>query len=1060
MELRLAWSPQSSPPLTRAALGCLAAALASFSALAFRASDAHAAFGVTGAEVGTCKEEGCTYASTEPDNAFFTQAAGRTIFGLTAFSITTNAEGVPEGDLKRVRVDLPPGTSFNPQAVEQCPQSIVAEGEEAIKEHCKESEIGKVRFSALEVRNPPAFIKNGITPLFNVEPPPGHPLELYFAPVGIPHTIVGGVSWHHEPALEAKGVSTGDYHEYFESTVPESPQVISFKFIVLGQAGKGFLTVPSECNPNVTSHLTLESYGHAEAPGQVPEGVGPEVAETFTTTPVGPANCQNVPFEPLLSVAPSTTQLDTPDAATVGVHVPHPSGPTQTEIDNSDVKSLSVTLPPGMTLNPAVATGLEACTSEEFGEGTAEPIRCPEGSKLGTFAIQTPDLPPGSLNGEVYVGQPLSGDAQSGQEYRIFLDAASATYGLDFRFEGHVSANPVTGQLTAALVDLPQLPFTNATVHLDGPHVPLANPLTCGPATATSELQAYASYPGRAPAAPDFTFPYGGNCSPAVPFSPTQSAASTPAAAGASGAFTYGVGRNDGQQFLDQITTALPQGLLGRIPDATLCPEAQANAGACPSSSQIGTLAAALGAGPSPLMLPGAIYLTGPYDGAPYGLSIAVSAEHVGPYDYGVVVTRAGIGIDPFTARVTVSTPSPGSPGAIPLIVGGAPLRLRAISLSVDRPGFTVNPTSCGGLVTESSLAGSPGLPLRAGATAQLRTPFETTGCSALAFKPSFAASTSAKTSRANGASLQVTLAPVAGNANVREVAVALPSNMPSRETTLTHACSEAQFDANPAGCPAPSRVANATLSTPLLPAPLTGPGILVSRGGAAFPDLDFVLEGNGVKLIEVSHTNIKNGITSSTFPALPDAPFTSFRATFPTGADSLFAANGSLCSRRVTTHRRVLVRRHGKPVRRHGHLVHRRRTLKRQLPIRLTMPATLVGQNGARLSQSTRISVGGCPRTESRRVRVLRVRVRGRSMLVTVAAPAAGRIRVSGRYVRRSSKHVRRASRATVRVHVGAAGASALRHRHRLRLRLKVAFTASARGVGSSHVFVTARLR
>jgi hypothetical protein len=244
-----------------------------------------------------------------------------------------------------------------------------------------------------------------------------------------------------------------------------------------------------------------------------------------------------------------------------------------------------------------------------------------------------------------------------------------------------------------------------------------------------------------------------------------------------------------------------------------------------------------------------------------------------------------------------------------------------------------------------------------------------------------------------------------------------------------------------------------------LLLAPLSGAGILVSRG-AAFPDLDFVLEGNGVRLIQVSHTNVKNGITSSTFPSLADAPFTSFKATFPTGAYSLLAANGSLCSHKVTARRRVLVRRHGKALKRHGRLVYRTRKVTRQTPLTLTTPTTLVAQNGARVSQSTRIAVAGCAKSATRRVKVRRVRVRGHTALLTLALPAAGHVHVSGRYARDVSRRVRKASTLVLRVRLSAVGVSALHRRHRLKLRLKVAFTAAKPGGGSSHVFVTGVFR
>ena len=311
-------------------------------------------------------------------------------------------------------------------------------------------------------------------------------------------------------------------------------------------------------------------------------------------------------------------------------------------------------------------------------------------------------------------------------------------------------------------------------------------------------------------------------------------------------------------------------------------------------------------------------------------------------------------------------------------------VRLRSFTVTLNRAGFMVNPTSCAPLATESTISGSEALPARLTATQTLATPFAASGCAALHFTPSFGATAPAKTSRIDGASLEVSLNADQGQANLREVNVTLPKQIVARLSTLQKACTEAQAAADILACPSSAKVASATLSTPLLPKPLSGPGVLVSHGGAAFPDLDFVLEGDGLRLIEVSHTDIKHGITSSTFNALPDAPFTSFHATFPTGTDSLFSANGSLCRQRVLRRRRVRIAVHGNLVRRrhrlyvrsHGRLLavlgrpvrrgrHRyvyvhRRTL-RSAPVSLIMPTTLVAQNGDRLRQQTKIAVSGC---------------------------------------------------------------------------------------------------
>jgi hypothetical protein len=372
--------------------------------------------------------------------------------------------------------------------------------------------------------------------------------------------------------------------------------------------------------------------------------------------------------------------------------------------------------------------------------------------------------------------------------------------------------------------------------------------------------------------------------------------------------------RADGQQYLSRVQTTLPAGLLGRIAAVTPCPETQANLGTCPPSSQIGTAAVGAGAGPGPLELPGSVYLTGPYGGAPYGLSIAVPAESVGPFDYGTVVARAKIEVDPHSARVTVSS------DPLPTIVGGAPLRLKTLTIAAGEQ-FMINPTSCRGSTSETLLTST------LGATQSISTPFQASGCASLPFTPTLSASTSAQASKQSGASLEVQLSyPAARQANVASVSTTLPAQLPVRLTTLQQACPEAIFASNPGACPTGSQVGQASVLTPILPAPLGGPAYLVSNGGAAFPDLDVILSGDGLRLMLHGQTNIKAGVITTTFPALPDVPLSRFSLNLPQGPYSALGTIGPLCGET------------------------------------LIMPTTITAQNGKQITQQTRIAVTGCP--------------------------------------------------------------------------------------------------
>ena len=175
-----------------------------------------------------------------------------------------------------------------------------------------------------------------------------------------------------------------------------------------------------------------------------------------------------------------------------------------------------------------------------------------------------------------------------------------------------------------------------------------------------------------------------------------------------------------------------------------------------------------------------------------------------------------------------------------------------------------------------------------------MSSPFKAANCAALPFKPSFMASTQGTTSKAGGAALVVKVTQKAGAADIHKVDLALPKALPARLTTLQKACTETQFNANPAGCPPGSLIGTATAATPLLNAPLTGPAYLVSHGGEAFPDVEFILQGEGVEIVLDGKTDIKGGITYSKFETVPDAPFSAFETVLPAGPDSIFTRSPS----------------------------------------------------------------------------------------------------------------------------------------------------------------------
>ncbi len=568
-----------------------------------------------------------------------------------------------------------------------------------------------------------------------------------------------------------------------------------------------------------------------------------------------------------------------------------------------------------MTLNPSAAHSLETCSPAQIGIGRTNPVTCPAGSKVGTVTIET-DLPPHSLAGNVYLGNPAGGPI-GGPPFTIYLDAESI-YGVSVRLQGQVEANRGTGRLEATFLDNPQLPFSDLSLTFNGgSRAPLANPLACGTGQVESLFTPYTGGPAALGSTPFTTT----GCPNPLPFSLSQSTQTSNPNAGAYTDFTFDLARADGQQYLAGLTTTLPAGLIGAIPSVQLCGEPQAQAGTCSPASEIGRATVTAGSGSEPYAFSGPVFLTGPYGGAPYGLSIAVPAI-AGPFDFGAVLTRASIGVNPHTARVIVTS-------SLPTIVGGVPLRLRTIDVAIDRPNFMFNPTNCSALATDSTLTST------FGATQSLSSPFQVGNCSALQFKPSFKAFTGAHTSKLDGASLRVSIVQPAHEANISSVYAQLPKQLVSRLTTLQKACPEATFAADPVDCRSlGAEVGSATVTTPVLAGHLHGSAYLVSHGGEAFPDLDLVLEGDGVTVVLTGKTDIEHGVTSSTFASIPDVPVTSFVLSLPVGPHSALAANGSLCARK------------------------------------LIMPTVITAQSGARIAQNTRISVTHCRARPAKRGR------------------------------------------------------------------------------------------
>jgi hypothetical protein len=865
--------------------------------------------------------------------------------GSHPFQLTTTVDlneklgvGVTETPAlaKDLRFYLPAGMVGNPNAVPQCTNGEFTQPE--VTNKCPSNTVIGVAKVTLLV---PSLYPKPLTvpvPLFNMVPEPGEPARFAFkilkTPVILETSLQSGgdygvvVTIRHIseiPDLIASQVTFwGDSYD------PRHDEQRGWNCLPLFAEGpcealnesnqRPLLTMPTSCatpwNPTVSadswSEPTVQKTGEYSLHDQYGH-------------PVGLTGCNRLTFDPSVSFTPDGQEGSEPTGLTVGIHVPQTAGLNPTGDAQATVKNTTVALPAGVALNPSGADGLSACSTEQVGLDSPEPISCPESSKVGNVEIYSPLLPE-PLVGAAYLA---AQDANPfGSLVAIYIVAEDARAGVLVKLAGEVKLDPVTGQIVATFKETPQLPFEDLYLNFfGGSRAPLATPALCGGYTTTAAIEPWSGNE-TVDSSSEFKItsgPNGAPCSNPLPFKPSLTAGTTSIQAGGFSPFTMTMSREDGEQNLQSIQLHMPPGLLGTLSSVKLCGEPQADQGTCGPESLIGHTTVSVGLGGNPYSVTGGeVFITGPYEGAPYGLSI-VNPAKAGPFDLGKVIVRAKIEVDPTTAALTITT-DPSGPYAIPHILDGIPLEIKHVNVSIDRPNFTFNPTNCSPLAITGDLGSDEG------STSALSVPFQITNCAVLAFKPKLTASTAGKTSKAGGASLTVKLGYPAGpyDANIARVKVELPKALPSRLTTLQKACKAETFEANPAACPAASIVGHATATTPVLPVPLTGPAYFVSHGGEAFPSLIIVLQGYGATVDLVGSTFIsKTGITSSTFKTIPDVPVGTFELTLPQGQFSALAANTNICK------------------------------------AKLVMPTEFVGQNGVVLHQSTKIAATGCPKAK-----------------------------------------------------------------------------------------------
>jgi hypothetical protein len=820
-----------------------------------------------------------------------TQAGAHADF-TTSFALTTNEEGHGFGKTRSITLTLPPGLIGNPQSFPRC-STLQLGNSPSVSECPLDSQVGSTNILVGVGNGSPGRISG--EPIYNMVPPEGVVARLgFFAseyPVIIdievdPRTYaliatLSGVSsavdlveavttlWgvpaspiHNaaritpEEAYQKTGPTGGR-----ESTLPEAP----------------FLTNPTSCAGPIDVGTSIESYAGQSA--------------SLAATMPGVTGCGKVRFEPTLTVTPTSTEAAS--ATGVDAELVMPQVETAQGLGTSTLKAVSVQLPPGMAINPAAGDGLEACSVEQVGFERDEDAHCPNGSKLGTAEIDVPALEH-VLQGAVYQRTP-----EPGNLFRFWLVADEL--GVHLKLPAEIKPDGTTGQLTvlfnglATLGGNPQVPVANLKLHISGgPRAPLTTPATCGEYQTAYSLTPWS---GTAPVVSHSPMQITSGCGKGG-FAPTLKAGTVNPEAGDYSPFVFELRRQDGEANLSTVTADLPEGLLGNLGTIPLCEGGAAASGNCDPASQVGTVNVAAGVGSAPLWIPQpgkaptAVYLGGPYRGAPYSLVIKVPAQ-AGPFDLGTVVTRAAVQVDPTTTQVTVSS------DPLPQILEGVPVSYRDVYVSINRAEFIVNPTNCDAMKVSSSLTAING------ATANPSSGFQAANCAALAFAPKLSLKLSGKMKRTGNPALKAVLTyPKQKSANIGRVQVVLPDTEFIDNAHISNPCTRVQFAAEQ--CPAKSILGKARAWSPLLGRPLEGPVYFRSNGGErTLPDLVADLKGQihvvlvgWIDSVKVKHS--ERSRVRTTFAAVPDAPVSRFIVELSGGKKGLLENNSNLCKTKL----------------------------------------------------------------------------------------------------------------------------------------------------------------
>ncbi|HEX5928114.1 MAG TPA: hypothetical protein VFY48_01850 [Solirubrobacterales bacterium] len=876
-------------------LSCLGALL-----LAASAAPAHAAFGFEELDVAFSNEDAtpATLAGSHP----FLQ---RTTVGFNTEPTPDFSFEIPSGDLEDLSVVLPPGLVADTTAIPRCPQA------DFVEEKCEPAT--QVGVNEIQIGDPPeAFGNTQAVSVYNLVPSPGTVARLGFVVIQVPISLdvmlsqsypYGGVVTV-EDAPQAVSIYRSEVSIW---GVPADSAHDAERSGCVGGCDLGpelpFLTMPTSCREATPTAFSATSW----QPGTLP-------ASGLSASSLSVSGCEDLEFEPTIESRLTGTSAESPTGIELDLEFDHqgllePEGRAQSATERA-----VVTLPEGLTANPSAAEGLEACDEDDLGRETlaaAPGEGCPNASKLGTAEVETPLLAD-AVAGSVFLAEPYENPFQS--LLAVYVVLKDPGLGILVKQPVRIEPDPRTGRLVGIAEEIPQLPFSRFRLRFrEGPRAPLVSPPRCGEYAIEAGL-----FPWSAglPATPDSAFAVssgrGGSPCPldaAPPFAPGFEAGSEQRRSGAYTPFHLRLTRSDGDQDLTRFSAKLPPGLVARLAGTSECSDAaiavargrtgphggkvEIASPSCPAAAQIGRVVAGAGVGDVLTYVSGRLYLAGPYRGAPLSV-VAIVPAVAGPFDLGTVVVREALRVDPRTVEVEAD----GSSDPIPRMLAGIPLKLRDIRVEVDRPHFTLNPTSCEPFAVRGVLwgVGTDALSEADDSSFSPQSRFQVADCNALGFKPKLALRLKGGTRRNAHPALIGTFTPRPGDANLAGLVLSLPASAFLEQAHIRTICTRVQFAA--AACPPGAVYGHATAYTPLLSEPLSGP-VFLRSSDHPLPDLVADLHGQ-IDVEAVARIDSRQRRIRATFTDTPDAPLTKVVVRMQGGRKGLIVNSRNLCARRI----------------------------------------------------------------------------------------------------------------------------------------------------------------